>query len=128
MKKAYINVENEYNINENFNENKEIKEDTQLNKENDYKEKINDDLYNINYEETKKNILIMNILNKKRKNILRRRNTIYQLVKKLKKINLKLRILQRKKKQKIILKKIVKIILKKKLMKIILKIEMRIKM
>ena len=93
MKKAYINVENEYNINENFNENKEIKEDTQLNKENDYKEKINDDLYNINYEETKKNILIMNILNKKRKNILRRRNTIYQLVKKLKKINLKLRIL-----------------------------------
>ena len=28
MKKAYINVENEYNINENFHENKEIKENT----------------------------------------------------------------------------------------------------
>ena len=54
MKKAYINVENEYNINENFHENKEIKENTQLNKENDNKEKINGDLYSINYEESKK--------------------------------------------------------------------------
>ena len=47
-------MENEYNINENFHEYKEIKENTQINKENDNKEKINDDLYNINYEETKK--------------------------------------------------------------------------